>query len=506
MPWEDAVSMLHEYLNGDLQAMRKSRVRRTVSRKYLDPAIAACKRASQWEAALSCLRTVVSKAIAPSVIAFTTVISLCDKARQWQQALSAVEMMQEVQVAPDRITYNSAISACETGGQWQLAVHLLHLWGVDGGLETDLITWSTLCSACERGRAVSRAVQLASHRAGHRELKDVAAVLQEASLPAAMDGKKRSRANDFQHYPVMLPEVVEAFAAAELPEGHVIIDCTLGGGSHSEAILERNPNCRILGIDKDADALEAASQRLARFGKERVKLCQGDFADIEQHFKMTYGETAKCGGILVDCGVSSPQLDRAARGFGFRQSGPLDMRMDPDDPSVRPASWYVKNLGQEELAHHLRTLADEVHADLIASRIRQQLPQTTQALRRLLEDCVPKPWGKIHPGTKTFQALRMLVNGEMTSLQTLLGVAPFLLEEGGLLCIITFHGVEDTMVRRLLRGGMDRDAADMEDRPFIPTGGHFGLQATPAEVEENARSRSAKLRIGVRTTRAVGKW
>ncbi|CAE8647908.1 unnamed protein product, partial [Polarella glacialis] len=287
----------------------------------------------------------------------------------------------------------------------------------------------------ERGRALASAVRFAKSAAlGFKSVRAPAGnyvateLHEESQLPST---------TSFVHASVLLDEVVEAFVAAELGPGSLVVDCTLGGGGHSEALLQQLPQIRLLGIDRDPLALEAAGRRLARFGA-RVELAHGNFADIRKlllqssllHASMQPGrsksKTASCSGILADLGVSSPQLDLPERGFSFRAQGPLDMRMDPSDPDVKPAAWYLENLSASQLAGHIQELGgeDSAFAKAVAEKLTLLRPRTTLEAAKIVEEQagllrapVQDPSGRqsVHPATKTFQALRILVNGELES-------------------------------------------------------------------------------------------
>ena len=386
----------------------------------------------------------------------------------------------------DAISFNTALGACERGGQWEQALDVLRRMASDG-LRPGPIAFGVVASACERGGALGAGVRLAVQLATGRSLER-ARESESVKVDAQAGG-------DFRHASVLLDEVVEAFAAADLQDGGVIVDCTLGGAGHSAALMERLPGCRLLGIDQDTVALKAAGERLARFG-DRVRLAHGNFGDIAAHVAAAgMGGGPSVVGILADLGVSSPQLDVASRGFSFRADGPLDMRMDASNPKVRPASWYVANLALEELAREISVLGDEEHADEIARRLKEAQPETTLAAARLIEDCVPREAGgrSVHPATRTFQALRILVNGELTVLERLLAEAPRLLAPGGLLSLITFHSLEDDLVRRCMRGDLSRDLPQAGRRgaaapPFVPAGGREGVRPTAEEIAANPRS------------------
>jgi 16S rRNA (cytosine1402-N4)-methyltransferase len=295
------------------------------------------------------------------------------------------------------------------------------------------------------------------------------------------------------HRPVLLARVPEALA---LRPGAHVLDCTVGYGGHAEAILERTaPSGRLVGVDRDPNALAAARERLARFG-ERVTLVRGRFADALAH------EPGPFDGILLDLGVSSPQLDVALRGFSFQHDGPVDMRMDPDAPV--DASRWLDAVSLDELVRVLAELGEEPRARRIATAVLAGRPWTSTAA---LADCVARasgyPRGRTHPATRTFQALRMAVNDELGELRSALATAPERLREGGRMAVISFHSLEDRMVkgafRRLAGEGAPKDAYG---RPIeAPRFALVGRKSIAGRDEDagNPRARSARLRILERT-------
>ncbi|HHY36557.1 MAG TPA: 16S rRNA (cytosine(1402)-N(4))-methyltransferase RsmH [Firmicutes bacterium] len=306
---------------------------------------------------------------------------------------------------------------------------------------------------------------------------------------------------DYVHKPVLLAETI---AWLRCIPGGIYIDCTLGGGGHAAAILERiKPGGRLLGIDRDPAALEAARRRLAPYGA-MVSFIQGNFRDLA-HLIAPLG-VQEVDGILFDLGVSSPQLERAERGFSYHQDGPLDMRMDPRQTIT--AAHLVNELPQEELARILWEYGEERWAAriaqfIVAARKRAKL-KTTGELVAVIKQAVPAGARKEgpHPARRTFQALRIAVNEELDSLAPALETAVQLLKPGGRLCVISFHSLEDRIVKRtfhrLARGctcppefpacvcGRQPLLEVLTRRPVIPTA---------EEVQENPRARSAKLRV-----------
>jgi 16S rRNA (cytosine1402-N4)-methyltransferase len=300
------------------------------------------------------------------------------------------------------------------------------------------------------------------------------------------------------HIPVLTTETTMWMAARE---GDLIIDGTLGGGGHSERFLQAG--ARVWAIDQDPEALAHARERLARFGG-RFQTHQGNFAELGHNPALTPPEPVD--GLLLDLGVSSRQLDAPERGFSFMREGPLDMRMGP---SARfTARELVNSWDESELIRIFREYGEEPAARRIAAAIvqrRQLRPfDTTTDLANHIEQTTGRH-GKTHPATRTFQALRMAVNGELEALERVMQAAPALLKPGGRLLIITFHSLEDRLVKRFLR---ERSTA-LLDQPEWPAPRpnplcQFSLPhrkaiaASPAETLLNPRARSAKLRVAIR--------
>lgn len=304
------------------------------------------------------------------------------------------------------------------------------------------------------------------------------------------------------HQSVLLDAVLEYLAPRP---GGVYVDGTLGSGGHAVALLARAGGAaRLLGVDRDAAALERARVRLAPYG-DRCCLVQGNFADMAS---LAAGQgLAAVDGIVLDLGVSSDQLAAAERGFSFQTDGPLDMRMDARQPLT--AADLVRTLTEADLADVLWTLGEEPQSRRIARavvRARAQAPiVTTGALAALVSAALGGRREKRHPATRTFQALRLAVNEELESLERGLAAALGLLREGGRLAVITFHSLEDRIVKQSLRRHAGRWVA-------LPAGGEVWEGAEPAvrlltrkpvlpspeEVAQNPRARSAKLRAAVR--------
>jgi 16S rRNA (cytosine1402-N4)-methyltransferase len=288
------------------------------------------------------------------------------------------------------------------------------------------------------------------------------------------------------HVPVLLRETIEALAPRD---GGVYCDCTLGRGGHAEAMLEASaPSGRLIGLDRDPSAIEACKERLARFG-DRITFVHARFGRVKEALENL--GVAGVDGLLADLGVSSPQLDAAERGFSFRQSGPLDMRMDPT--SGAGAKEAIASLDVSTLADVLFDLGEERKSRPIARAIKRaesegQL-ETTDDLRNAVIAAVGKsPKSPIDPATRTFQALRLYVNDELGELDRLLASLPAVLNEGGVAAIISFHSLEDRAVKNTFKG--EPTLAPLTKKPVV---------AGDEETARNPRARSAKLRAARRT-------
>jgi 16S rRNA (cytosine1402-N4)-methyltransferase len=283
--------------------------------------------------------------------------------------------------------------------------------------------------------------------------------------------------------PVLADAVLDAARQIPRPDG-LLIDATLGGGGHSALLLEQHPGMRLIGLDQDATARAAAAERLAPFG-DRVSIVATNFAD--------YVPPEPAVMVLADLGVSSPQLDVAARGFSFRLDGPLDMRMNSGGEGETAAE-LIDRLEENALADLIYAYGEERLSRRIARRIKADLKdkgsyEGTAALAYAVAGCYPPKArrGRIHPATRTFQALRIAVNDELGVLDRLLLQAPDWLEPEGLLGIISFHSLEDRRVKTsFLR---DERLQRITRKPVV---------ATEQEEEANPRSRSAKWRLAQR--------
>ena len=287
----------------------------------------------------------------------------------------------------------------------------------------------------------------------------------------------------FIHVPVLADAVVAG--AEHLPHHNgVLIDATLGGGGHSSLLLEKYPGLRLIGLDQDATALAAATERLAPFG-DRVTIVATNFVE--------YTPPVPALMVLADLGVSSPQLDVAERGFSFRLDGPLDMRMNPGS-DAETAAHLIDRLEENALADLIYGFGEERLSRRIARRIKADLAdqgpyEGTAALAYAVAGCYPPKArrGRIHPATRTFQALRIAVNDELAVLDRLLEKAPDWLEPGGVMGVISFHSLEDRRVKTAFV--QDERLQRITRKPVV---------ATKAEEEVNPRSRSAKLRLAKR--------
>ena len=303
---------------------------------------------------------------------------------------------------------------------------------------------------------------------------------------------------EFVHKSVLAREVVVACAPRA---GGLYLDGTVGGGGHAALILEASgPDGRLIGLDRDAAALAAAGERLAGYAG-RFELHQANFEEMER-----FTTESSCDAVLLDLGVSSPQLDRAERGFSFQQEGPLDMRMDQREELT--AAEVVNTWPAEDLARIFWELGDEKQSRRFARAIEKRRGvrkfSTTRELAEVIEGESPRRGQKTHPATRVFQALRMVVNRELESLESGLGAGWRVLKPGGRLCVITFHSLEDRKVKRFGRElCRDYDFPGEVDVPELrvaraPKGRWISRKAimpTEEEQRENPRARSAQLRV-----------
>ena len=301
---------------------------------------------------------------------------------------------------------------------------------------------------------------------------------------------------EFEHVSVMLDEVVSVFS--DVPPG-VIVDATLGGGGHTEALLDARDETSILGLDRDGVALVAAGTRLAPHG-ERVTLRHARFDSITDAVRSIGAD--QISGCLFDLGVSSPQLDHADRGFSFRNDGPLDMRMDRSQGFT--AADLVNGAEERELLVILRRNSDERHAPRIARALVAARPFTSTAqLAEVVRDAIPAAARRTggHPARKTFQAIRIAVNGELEILENALRQALTLLAPAGRCAVLAYHSGEDRIAKQVFRNAAGEGPRPRPDLPHPP-----GSEATvsllwrgaqkpsTAEIERNPRAEAARFR------------
>ena len=283
---------------------------------------------------------------------------------------------------------------------------------------------------------------------------------------------------NFEHYSVLSREIIAGLEISS--QGHYL-DLTAGGGGHSMLILESQPEVRVTAVDQDEIAIAAVKKRLADYFPERLQVWQGNFVDFEPEGNLYDG-------IIADLGVSSPQFDTPERGFSFRHEAPLDMRMDRDRRLT--AAEIVNHRKEKTIADIIYEYGEERFSRRIAKAIVAKRPfRTTTELANVIYGAVPGKYrhGKIHPATRTFQALRIAVNQELEVLENLISIAPQWLKPGGIIGIISFHSLEDRIVKHSFRNHELLDV--ITKKPITPQ---------EDEIRENPRSRSAKLRFARR--------
>ena len=298
------------------------------------------------------------------------------------------------------------------------------------------------------------------------------------------------------HVPVLLAEVLEGLSIN--PAG-IYIDCTFGRGGHSEQILKRlNSRGKLFLLDQDPSAIEVATAKYCN--DQRVHVTHDSFANL-QEVGRKHELTAKVDGIFFDLGVSSPQLDIADRGFSFTQDGPLDMRMNTDT-GITAAQWLAMT-PVEEIANALKEYGEEKYARKIAGLMIEEQKQspitTTKRLSEIVSLCYPKNYQGIHPATRTFQAIRIVINEEMQALKSGLDASFDLLMNRGRLVVISFHSLEDRIVKRFIRDSKGEDLMPRlpvmpEQKDFLKSIGKL-IRPSEAEVTRNPRSRSARMRV-----------
>jgi 16S rRNA (cytosine1402-N4)-methyltransferase len=315
--------------------------------------------------------------------------------------------------------------------------------------------------------------------------------------------------NDFYHVPVLLSETMHYLAPKP---GGVYVDCTLGGGGHTEEILKRvGPDGMVIGIDQDEQALNAANERLSGFGSA-FKPVYGNFRFLE-NIVLKLG-LSHIDGILFDLGVSSPQLDEAERGFSYNEAAPLDMRMDRSQGFT--AADIINEYSQAELAEIIYKFGEERWSRRIASKIvsyrNKKRIETTVELAEIIISAIPAPARRHgpHPARRTFQALRIAVNQELDALREALQGAVTVISPMGVICVITFHSLEDRIVKHFFKEKSSKCSCPpgtpvcmcnkpqvieiLTKKPVVPT---------TAETEQNQRARSAKLRAARKLPRQL---
>tara|TARA_B100000700_G_scaffold330816_1_gene459246 strand:- start:4194 stop:5099 length:906 start_codon:yes stop_codon:yes gene_type:complete len=300
-----------------------------------------------------------------------------------------------------------------------------------------------------------------------------------------MQIKEKENKDGFFHLPVMADQVINSIKTLEkeMLKGGLIIDATVGGGGHAYMMLKKFPNIFLIGIDQDPEARSAASKKLNDFGN-RVQITNGNFCE--------FVPPRKAIAVLADLGVSSHQLDTNDRGFSFRKPGPLDMRMNPCKKLT--AADLIEELSENELANIIYEYGEERLSRRIARKIKNDLKESgqykdTQSLAYSIAGCFPKKirYSRIHPATKTFQALRIAVNNELNVLDKFLQESPKWIDKNGLIFIISFHSLEDRKVKQSFK--VNTILENMTKKP---------ITASSLEIDQNKRSRSAKLRIAKR--------
>jgi len=304
----------------------------------------------------------------------------------------------------------------------------------------------------------------------------------------------------FEHTSVLLHESLEGLNIR--PDG-IYVDGTLGGAGHSSEIVAQLTTGRLIGIDRDEAALTAAAERL-RPWEDRVTLLHGNFGDLGD--LLSQAGVTGVDGMLFDLGVSSPQLDERERGFSYRNDAPLDMRMDRTESFT--ARDLVNTWSYEELKRILYSYGEERYAPRIAAEIVRRREEheirTTTELVETIKAAMPAAAlrEKQHPAKRSFQAIRIAVNGELTAVERMLAAAPGLLNPGGRLCVITFHSLEDRLVKQAMKDAAtgctcppDFPVCVCGKKPVLKLITRKPITASERELGENPRSRSAKLRI-----------
>ena len=305
-----------------------------------------------------------------------------------------------------------------------------------------------------------------------------------------------------QHRPVLLMQALQGLAIQ--PNGRYI-DATYGRGGHAAAMLEQlNAEGRLLALDRDPSAVADAHERFA--GEQRFCIVQAPFSQLAEVVEARFGEVPTVQGVLLDLGVSSPQLDDAKRGFSFHHDGPLDMRMDPT-VGVSAANW-LQTIAESELVAVLRHYGEERFSKRVARMIvqaRNEAPiVNTGRLAAIISAAIPNREAGLHPATRSFQAIRIAINGELDELAAVLEQAKRVLATGGRLVVISFHSLEDRLVKRFFRQHAQAD--DLP--PDLPIPVHYNnaslrivgkpVRASATEIASNPRARSAIMRVAER--------
>ena len=303
------------------------------------------------------------------------------------------------------------------------------------------------------------------------------------------------------HVPVLLGPVLDGL---DIKKDGIYVDGTFGRGGHSSAILQRlGSEGRLIAMDRDPQAIAAADEALTR--DPRFELLRSDFEKLGERIEEK-GLAGQIDGLLLDLGVSSPQLDEAGRGFSFLRDGPLDMRMDPES-GISACAW-LGQVEEQELRRVLKQFGEETQAGRVARAIvaaRDAKPlATTSQLADVVASVIPAHTRKTHPATKTFQAIRIFLNRELEQLESVLVQSLDVLATGGRLCVISFHSLVDRIVKRFIRNN-SRETEQYRGMPNVPPEFRPKLRqvgkavtATAAEIEANVRARSARLRIAER--------
>ena len=306
-----------------------------------------------------------------------------------------------------------------------------------------------------------------------------------------------------EHEPVLVQPVVD-FLAPALVDGGVLVDATLGRGGHAARLLEAAPQARLVGLDRDPVALEESGANLSVYA-ERIQLLRADFKDLASVLERL--GIASVRGVLLDLGVSSPQLDESQRGFSYRTGGPLDMRMDPSQPLS--AHDVVNGYSQSRLERVVRVYGEERFARRIAGAVVKARPiDDTTRLAEVVKDAIPAATRRTgpHPARRTFQAIRIEVNGELEALESALPQAVDVLEPGGRCAVISYHSLEDRIVKRFFNEET-RGCVCPPDFPVCRCDAQTRVRVLtrkpvrpPAnELSRNPRARAAKLRVAERS-------